>query len=97
MRRSKARDAVAWQHRFVVSERRRREAAYRDSVAAVLAYINDEDADLYNLLDEAAKADALGASYRLTFLAAKSVEELAATTGETPSQILDRLIRQTHR
>lgn len=83
--------------RRVASERKRREAAYKDSVAAVLAYINDEDADLYNLLDEAAKADALGASYRLAFLAAKSVEELAAVTGETPSEILDRLIRETHR
>ena len=81
----------------MVSERKRREAAYTDSVAAVLAYINDEDADLYNLLGEAATADALGASYRLASLAAKSVEELAAVTGETPSEILDRLIQQTHR
>ncbi|MFI7068560.1 hypothetical protein ACIBL3_46760 [Kribbella sp. NPDC050124] len=47
----------------VVSERKRREAAYRDSVAAVLAYIYDEDADLYNLLDEAAKTDAFATSY----------------------------------
>lgn len=83
--------------RRVVSERWRREAAYKDSAAAVLAYINDEDADLYNLLDEASRADALGSSYRLAFLAARSVEELAAATGETPSEILDRLIRQTHR
>lgn len=82
----------------MVSDRRRREAAYRASVAAALAYIrDDEDADLYNLLDEAAKEDALGASYRLTFLAAKSVEELSAVTGETPSEVLDRLIRETHR
>ncbi|MEQ4210448.1 hypothetical protein [Actinopolymorpha sp. B9G3] len=81
----------------MVSERKRREAAYKDSVAAVLAYINGEDADLYNLLDEAAKADALGASYRLTFLAAKSVEELAAAIDETPSEILNRLIQETHR
>jgi hypothetical protein len=81
----------------MASEQKRREAAYKVSVAAVLAYINDEDADPYNLLDEATKADALGASYRLAFLAAKSVEELAAVTGETPSEILDRLIRETHR
>lgn len=83
--------------RGVVSEQRRREAAYKDAVAAVLAYINGEDADLYNLLDEASRADALGSSYRLAFLAAKSVEELAAGTGEAPSDILNRLIRQTHR
>jgi hypothetical protein len=80
----------------VVSERKRRAAAYRDSVAAVLAYINDEDADLYNLLDAAARTDPLAASYRLAFLAAKSVEELAVATGETPPAILDRLIRETH-
>jgi hypothetical protein len=80
----------------VASERKRREAAYRDSVAAVLAYIDDEDADLYNLLDEAAKEDPLAAAYRLTFLAARAVEELATATGETPSKILERLIQQTH-
>lgn len=80
---------------LVVSERKRREAAYRDSVAAVLAYINDDDADLSNLLDEAAKTDALAVSYRLTFLVAMTVEELAAKTGETPSAILERIIRQT--
>src|SRR4051812_21531878 len=79
------------------SERTRREKAYKESAAAILAYINDEDADLYNLLDEASKADAMGASYRLAFLAAKSVEELAAATCETPSHILDRIIQQTHR
>ena len=80
----------------VVSERRRREAAYQESADAVLSYIEGEDADLYNLLDGAAKADALGASYRLAFLAAKAVEELAAATGETPREVLERLIRQTH-
>lgn len=82
--------------RRVASERKRREAAYKDAVDAVMAYLNDEDAELFNLLDEAAKADALGASYRLTFLAAKCVEELATATGEIPSEILDRLIRQSH-
>lgn len=81
----------------VVTERKRREVAYEGSVAAVLAYIHDEDADLYNLLDGAAKSDALGAAYRLTLLAAKSVEELAAATGETPAEVLYRLIDQTHR
>lgn len=81
----------------MISERRRREAAYEATVGAVLAYINDEDADLYNLLDEAAKADPLGASYRLAFIAAKVVQELQAATGEAPSEVLNRIIRQTHR
>ena len=82
---------------LVASERARREQAYKRSAAAVLAYINHEDADLYNLLDEASKTAALGASDRLAFLAAKSLEELAAATGEAPSEILDRIIEQSHR
>ena len=49
---------------------------------------------LYDLLDEASKADPLASSYRVAFVAAKSVEELAAATGETPSEILDRLNRR---
>lgn len=66
-------------------------------MAAVFAYINDEDADLFNLLDAAAKSDALGASYRLTSLAAKCVEQLAASTGRTAAEVLDQLIQETHR
>jgi len=81
----------------MVSERKRREAAYEQSVEAVLAYIDGEDADLFNLLDDASRTDALGASYRLTFLAARSVEALAAATDETPAAILNRLVRETHR
>ena len=81
----------------VVSERKRREAAYKDSVAAVSTYIQDEDADLYNLLDNAVTSDALGAAYRLTYLAARSVEELAGAAGEAPVEVLNRLIQETHR
>lgn len=82
---------------LVVSDRKRREEAHRDSASTVLAYIEGEDADLYNYLDEAAKVDVLGAAYRLTFLAAKAVEELATATGETPPVILNRLIHETLR
>lgn len=81
----------------MVSERGRRKAAYKGSIDAVVAYIDGEDADLFNLLDEAAKADALVASYRLAFIAAKAVEEVAAVTRETPREVLGRLIRETQR
>ncbi|MFE6509230.1 hypothetical protein ACFVDI_02445 [Nocardioides sp. NPDC057767] len=81
----------------MASERKRREAAYEASVAAVLAYLEGEDADLYNLLDEAAKTDALAAAYRLTYLAARTAEELADRTGETPSDVLNRIIQEKHR
>jgi hypothetical protein len=77
-----------------MSERKRRAAAYRDSVAAVLAYIEGEDADLYNLLDGAARQDALATAFRLTYLAAGAVEELARLTGERPVDILGRLLEQ---
>jgi hypothetical protein len=40
---------------------------------AVLAYIEGEDADLFNLLDGSAKDDALATAYRLTYLAAGAV------------------------
>lgn len=43
----------------MASERKRRRAAYESSVAAVLASLDGEDADLYNLLDDAEKAEAL--------------------------------------
>lgn len=81
----------------MASERKRRKAAYEASVAAVVAYIDGEDADLYNLLDEAARTDALAASYRLTYLAATAVEELATRTGETSSEVLNRIIQENHR
>ena len=81
----------------MASERKRREAAYEDSVAAVLAYLDGEDADLYNLLDEAAKTDALAAAYRLTYLAGRTAEELANRTGETPLDVLNRIIQEKHR
>lgn len=77
----------------MASERKRREAAYEASVAAVLAYLEGEDADLYNLLDEAAKTDA----YRLTYLAARTAEELADRTGERPTDVLNRIIQEKHR
>ena len=76
-----------------MSERERRQAAYRESVATVLAFIEGEDADLFNLLDKAVKEDALVAMYRMTKLAAVAVESLAEIKGEEPSQILDRLLR----
>lgn len=82
---------------IMVSDRKRRVAAYEASVAAVLAYLDGEDADIYNLLDEAVKTDALGASYRLTYVAAWTAEELATMTGETPSEVLNRIIQEKHR
>lgn len=75
-----------------MSERKRRAAAYRDSVAAVIAYIDSDDADLFNLLDSAASDDALATAYRLTYLAAAAVEELARLSGDEPAAILQRLI-----
>ena len=47
---------------------------------AVLAYIEGDDADLLNLLDGSAKDDALATAYRLTYLAAGAVQELARLT-----------------
>jgi hypothetical protein len=59
---------------------------------AVLAYIEGEDADLFNLLDGSAKDDALAIAYRLTYLAAGAVQELARLTGDEPAIILQRLV-----
>ena len=59
---------------------------------AVLAYIDGEDADLFNLLDGSAKDDALATAYRLTYLAAGAVQELARLTGDEPAIILQRLV-----
>lgn len=75
-----------------MSERKRREAAYRQSVEAILAYIDGEDADLHNLLDAAATADPMATAYRLTKLAAAAVEQLASVWGQDPSATLESLL-----
>jgi len=59
---------------------------------AVLAYIEGEDADLFNLLDKSAKQDAPATAYRLTYLAAGAVEELARLTGDEPTAVLQRVV-----
>jgi hypothetical protein len=64
-------------------------------MAAVL-YIESEDADLFNLLDGAAREDALAAAYRLKYLAAGAVEEAARLSGDEPSAILQRLVDAKH-
>lgn len=43
----------------MATERRRRRAEYASSVAAVLASLDGEDADLYDRLDDADTAEAL--------------------------------------
>lgn len=75
-----------------VSERKRRDAAYRDSIDAIRAYIDGEDADLFNLLDAASTEDPLATAYRLTKLAASAVQELAAERQEGTSTILHGLL-----
>lgn len=75
-----------------MSERKRRDAAYRDSIDAIRAYIDGEDADLFNLLDAASTEDPLATAYRLTKLAASAVQELAAVRQEGTSSILHGLL-----
>jgi hypothetical protein len=59
----------------------------------VAAYIADEDADVYNVIDAAVREDALAAALNLTALAADAVAALAAVTRREPSEVL-RSLRQ---
>jgi len=68
-------------------QQRRREQA-REIVAA---YANDEDADLYNLVDAGVRDDGMAMGYALARLAAVAVEELAQLTGRTPDEVLSAL------
>ncbi|MEU4524921.1 hypothetical protein AB0F52_40150 [Amycolatopsis sp. NPDC024027] len=58
------------------------------------AYRADENADLYNITDAAAREDAVMAALNLTALAAAAVTALAEATGRTPLQALRLIDRE---
>ncbi len=60
-----------------MASRRKSYEKHHDLAAdGVLAYLQDEDADLYNITDVAVKQDALAAAWNLTALAASAIELL---------------------
>jgi len=70
------------------SGQRRSRHRRRAAVAAVAAYLADEDADVYNVTDAGVKEDALAAALNLTALASAAVAALAAATGRDPQDVL---------
>lgn len=73
---------------------RRGSAGLRQAVAeGVAAYIADDDAEVFNLIDAAIKQDALAAALNLTALAGGAVAALAARTGQEPEDVV-RALRQ---
>ncbi|MEU4250391.1 hypothetical protein AB0F15_23580 [Amycolatopsis sp. NPDC026612] len=76
------------------SERRKRAATRRAAVEGVAAYLADEDADVYNITDAAAREDAVMAALNLTALAAAAVTALAEATGRTPLEALRSIDRE---
>ncbi|MEV4539278.1 hypothetical protein AB0J82_36445 [Asanoa sp. NPDC049518] len=70
------------------TERGTGDAMGRAAVSSVAAYLADEDADVYNIIDAAAREDGLGLALNLTALAAKAMTELATATGHTPMEVL---------
>jgi hypothetical protein len=66
----------------------RRQEQAREIVAA---YANDEDADLYNLVDAGVRDDGMAMGYALARLGAAAVQELALVTGRTIDVVLGAL------
>lgn len=76
----------------MTSRRRKFERHHALAAEGVRAYINDEDADLHNITNEALAEDALGAAWNLTALAAAAVEALGECRGIPAEQALDELV-----
>ncbi|WP_306214625.1 hypothetical protein [Actinoplanes sp. RD1] len=57
------------------------------------AYLADDDAGVYNLIEAAVREDAVTAALHLTGLAADAVAELAAATKTRPAQVLRSLVQ----
>jgi len=73
---------------MVRNRRRPGGEAHRAAVSGVAAYLADEDADVYNIADNAVRDDALAFALNLTALAARATTALAAATGRTPAEAL---------
>ncbi len=76
------------------SGRRKRAATRRAAVEGVAANLADEDADVYNIIDAAAREDAVMTALDLTALAAAAVTALAKATGRTPLEALRSIDRE---
>ena len=74
-------------------ERRQRAAQRQAAVDAVAAYLVDDDAEVYNLTEQAVREDPLAMALNLTALAAKAVQALAAVTERSPDDVLRSLHR----
>ncbi len=75
------------------SERRRRAGQRQAVVDGVAAYLADQDADVYNIMEAAVRDDGVAAVLHLTALAAAAIQTLAEETGRTPDDVLRSLSR----
>ena len=76
----------------MVSRRRAYEKHHALAAEGVLAYLQDEDADLSNITEAAVKEDALAAAWNLTALAASAVDLLAERSGVSAEAALAEVV-----
>jgi hypothetical protein len=72
----------------MVSDRERRQRRYDEAREIVAAYAEDRDADLYNLIDESVRTDAMAIAYALARLAAAAATRAAETQGVALDDVL---------
>lgn len=78
----------------MASRRKEHEKHHALAAEGVLAYLDGEDADLYNVTDAAVRQDALAAAWNLTALAAASIKLLAERSGVTPQAALAEVVER---
>ncbi|MBQ0895668.1 hypothetical protein KBX37_21655 [Micromonospora sp. U56] len=76
------------EHVLVRSRRRADTESRRAAINGVAAYLEDEEAEVYNIADVAVRQDAMGLALNLIALDATAVAALAIATGDTPGDAL---------